>query len=174
MNEAAKIINPSLSRIGFFSFFWVSSLKIKFIVLLIVFTGLCVLVSSATAILFILHIQEPKVQAEIPKVKALPTDLVYEIRNLSFSVSDKMLIRNAYVQFVLSIQCRSEECLRQLELNRAKLIDLVYEVSSPFFIENFNTPRGMQDFKKLLFKAYVERFGKNAPEEINFKDWVMN
>ena len=132
MNEAAKIINPSLSRIGFFSFFWVSSLKIKFIVLLIVFTGLCVLVSSATAILFILHIQEPKVQAEIPKVKALPTDLVYEIRNLSFSVSDKMLIRNAYVQFVLSIQCRSEECLRQLELNRAKLIDLVYEVSSPF------------------------------------------
>ena len=162
---------------GLLKFFLKAPFKIKFKFLVVVFTGLGVLGSAGFGIKKIFSIQiKPKVVEHKPVVEAPKKKIerILELKNLSFSVMDRRRIRNAYVQFSVLIECADDECMRQLELYRAKLIDGVFEVSSHYFVEDFLNPSGAQRFKLDLYKHYTDYFPHHPPMSVSLKEWVMN
>ncbi len=66
----------------------------------------------------------------------------YEIQNVAIPLFDRVKKRTAYAQFSLILDCPSEEAKRQMELNRAKLLDSIFEVALQFQISDFSTPSG--------------------------------
>lgn len=101
----------------------------------------------------------------------------YEIKDMSMAILNKKGTRTAYSQFTIIFDCATEACLKAMELNRAKLINTIFEVGSDFYVEDFEAPlakTGFKRFKDKLLEKTTEFFGKQGPHVIVFKDWVMN
>lgn len=101
----------------------------------------------------------------------------YEIKDMSMAIMNKKGTRTAYSQFTLIFDCPSEICKKVLELNRAKIINAIFEVGGDFYTEDFEAPlaaTGFQRFKDGVRGKTAEYFGKNAPSLVVLKDWVMN
>lgn len=99
---------------------------------------------------------------------------VYELKPLSFPITDRRKIRIAYVQLNVVFSMPSKEAIREMELNRAKLMDILLEVAGQFYIEDFNEPIGFETFKGTLLGRYREAFHQKSPTEIAIRDWLLH
>lgn len=98
----------------------------------------------------------------------------YEIRDISVQLMDRTGTRTAHVQFSISLDCPSAEAKHDMVLNRAKLLDSVFEVASQFYLEDFQSGNGLTRLKAALKKNYDEYFKSQSPREIAINDWAMN
>lgn len=115
----------------------------------------------------------PEVTAA-PKVTKVPSfTYTLELKDISIPLVDKGATRVSYAQFTLVLDCGSKEIHRMMELNRAKLLDEIFEVASKFYIEDFESPDGFSKFKQTLQASYLEHFKQGAPREIAIKNWYI-
>ncbi|MFM8316191.1 MAG: hypothetical protein ACKOA8_18070 [Deltaproteobacteria bacterium] len=101
----------------------------------------------------------------------------YEIKGVSVGFMDKKDTRMAYAQFSLLFHCADEKCKRNLALNRAKVLDTIFEVSSEFYIEDFtqsDANKGFSEFKSKLTSQLQTKFASLAPKGIMIQDWFLN
>lgn len=108
---------------------------------------------------------------------ALPFHFPYEINQVSMAVMNREGTRTAYAQFSLVLDCPSEGSQKTLSMNRAKLVDAIFDVGGNFVLEDFATPKTPETLTKLkaqLLEKYQHSFPQEAPRDIVLKDWVIN
>jgi len=98
----------------------------------------------------------------------------YELKNISIPLVDRSATRVAYAQFTLLLDCPTKKSRDSMTLHRAKLLDTIFEVASQFYVEDFQTPKGFENFKKKLIASYKKHFEILSPREIAIRDWFMN
>ncbi len=101
----------------------------------------------------------------------------YEIKDMSVGFINRTGNRTAYAQFSLVFDCENEECVKNLSLNRAKLLDAIYQVSGNYYIEDFTAPlvqEGFKRFKLGLLQFLKKNFPGEVPRQVIFRDWFMN
>ena len=98
----------------------------------------------------------------------------YEVAMISIPLVNRSTTRIAYAQFSLTFDCPNERSYRAMELNRAKLLDTIYTVASNFYLEDFDSTNGIQNFKKSLISSYNKYFRELAPRRLTINDWVIN
>lgn len=108
---------------------------------------------------------------------ALPFHFPYEINQVSMAVMNREGTRTAYAQFSLVLDCPSEGSQKTLSMNRAKLVDAIFDVGGNFVLEDFATPKTPETLTKLkaqLLEKYQHSFPQEAPRDLVLKDWVIN
>lgn len=101
----------------------------------------------------------------------------YEIKDMSMALLNRKGTRTAYAQFSLMFDCPDADSKHVLEMNRAKLIDGIFEVGGDFILEDFQAPlaaKGFERFKGQIQSRLQTQFKGNAPRVVVLKDWVMN
>ncbi len=101
----------------------------------------------------------------------------YEITGMSVGFMDKKEHRLSHAQFSLVFHCPDEACNKNLLLNHAKVLDIIFEVSSDFYIEDFLYPeaeKGFLRFKNKITKEMEKKFAVMAPKGVVIQDWFMN
>jgi flagellar basal body-associated protein FliL len=109
--------------------------------------------------------------------KALPFHFPYEINQISMAMMNRQGTRTAYAMFSLVLDCPSEKALKNLSMNRAKLVDSVFDVGGNFVLEDFvapKTPETLTKLKTQLLEKYQHSFPDEAPRDLVLKDWVIN
>lgn len=104
-------------------------------------------------------------------------EFAYEIKDMSMAVMNKKGTRTAYAQFTLMFDCPSADAKHVMELNRAKVIDGIFEVGGDFSLEDFQAPlaaKGFERFKSQLKARLTKQLKGEAPRNVVLKDWVMN
>lgn len=165
-----------LSYLGFFR---QAPFKTKFKLTFLACLGISACVVSIWVIVQILLLQRPK---EIPTVnerkpastKPLQFAFSYEVKNVSLTITNTNNSRSGYAQFTLVFDMPNEDAKRWMVLNRARLLNMVYEVGGKFFIEDFQAVGGLDLFKQALQLALKGTFGVHSPQQVAITDWVMN
>jgi hypothetical protein len=101
----------------------------------------------------------------------------YEIKGMNVGFMDRKDTRMAYAQFNLVFNCPDEACKKNLVLNHAKVLDVIFEVSSDFYIEDFVHPeaqKGFSSFKSRISQQLKKRFASVAPEGLVIQEWFLN
>lgn len=98
----------------------------------------------------------------------------YEMKALSFALTDRRGVRTAYAQFAIVLDCPSEEARREIELRHAFILDLIQTVAGQFFVEDFATPKGLHSFKAAMLSSLRTHLRRNAPRSIAVRDWLIN
>lgn len=102
---------------------------------------------------------------------------VYEIKDMSVAFMNKKGTRTAYSQFTLIFDCENEECKKNMALQRAKVLDTIFEVGGEFYLEDFSpplAPGGFAKFKSEIIVSLKKHFKSLAPREVVLKDWFLN
>ncbi|NBW98584.1 hypothetical protein EBR03_03335 [bacterium] len=158
--------------------------KKKFATLWILF-GILVTVMGVFGVKYVLQAQHPPVAQESESVQHEPeevhasksTGFPYEINQVSMAIMNRKGTKTAYAQFSLVITCPNEESHKSMVLNRAKLLDTIFNVGSDFYLEDFEGPKTAESltaFKKRLPEKYQTEFSSRGPSEIVLKDWIVN
>jgi len=98
----------------------------------------------------------------------------YLLSPVAIALVDKRKVRTGYAQFNMVFDCPHEKCVREMELNRAKILNALNETAVQFNFEDFQSPAGFNRFKNAYRGALVELFHDNAPRSIVLRDWLMN
>jgi hypothetical protein len=98
----------------------------------------------------------------------------YEMKYLSFHLTNHKETRLAYAQLTLVLDCPDQDAQRMMQLNYAKLIDIVLRVGSTFYVEDFGSPHGFESFKGSLLAHFKAEFKSQAPRAIVIRDWILN
>ena len=116
------------------------------------------------------HVAAEEEKARAP---ASPYLFPYEIKEVSVHFSNKEGDRSAYAQFALTFDLASKEDQKQMELNRAKALDVVFEAASDLPLETVKEADGFGQFKRLLLDRYHATFPDIALREIAVKNWIL-
>lgn len=174
-----------------FSFFRVAETRVKLKLVSYLSMAILAVAAAATSIVFILgakhFIERNKVKKEATDTHAIERigivraeqeySLTYEIKDMSIGFINRTGTRTAYAQFTILFDCETELCVKNLTLNRAKLLDAIYQVSGNYYIEDFVAPlvdEGMKRFKLALLEHIKKNLGGEAPRKIVFRDWFLN
>jgi hypothetical protein len=116
-----------------------------------------------------------RVPASLPKAEIVePYRYTYELKKISFPLQGRGKRRTGAAQCSLVLDMPTFEARHWMELNRAKLLTITFDVASRFSFEDFDAPGGLELFKKQLKSSYVAAFGENAPREVVLRDWLTN
>ena len=143
------------------------------------FLGIGVVIATAISVGFILKCNHAAVAIVTAEKSAEVVETVpsfafpYEINDISVAVSSRDFSRTAYAQFSLVLDCPSAQARHLMELNRARLLDGIFEVSTDFRLEDLTHPGGLKHFKALLEKKYRKVFQDGAPRQIALNDWLI-
>ncbi len=173
-----------------FSFFRVASVRIKLKLLSYLSLALLAVASALTATVFILgakYIKEYALKRELSAKKTVERigivraeqeySLTYEVKDMSIGFINRTGSRTAYAQFTLLFDCETELCVKNLTLNRAKLLDAIYQVSGNYYIEDFTAPlvdEGMKRFKLAILDFLKKNIPGEPPRKVVFRDWFLN
>ena len=146
---------------------------------------LCGLMTIAVSTASIRWVWQTHLGPEVEPARSIPTPIPpvapyvfpYEIKQVSMAISNEGGTRTAYAQFTLMLDCPNEDSQKLMVLNRAKLLDSIFEVGSTMTIEQFQgvkAPEAFAFFKKRLLEIYKGQFGDLAPREVVFRDWFIN
>lgn len=119
---------------------------------------------------------EKKEPEEVVK-KSLPFSFPYEINQVAMAVMNKAGSKTAYAQFSMVLDCPNETAFKAMTLNRAKLVDSIFDIGGNFYLEDFSpekTPETLTKFKAQLLEKYQHSFQAESPRELVIKDWVLN
>ncbi|MBI4403863.1 MAG: hypothetical protein HY537_06875 [Deltaproteobacteria bacterium] len=136
--------------------------------------------ASATVIFHLIRIQKKPEPPEAVLLKRKLSSVApvftypFELRNLSLPFTNRTSSRMAYAQFTIVLDCPTEEAKHYMELNRAKVLDAIFEVGMNFFVEDFDTPEGYKKFKESLSQSLSAIFKAASPRRIDIQDWVIN
>lgn len=98
----------------------------------------------------------------------------YLLSPVAIALVDRRKVRTGYAQFNMVFDCPNEKCVREMELNRARILNALNETAVQFNFEDFQSPAGFNRFKNAFRGALVELFHENAPRTIVLRDWLMN
>lgn len=158
-------------------FFKSAPLAIKARLLVIGALAIAVILTSSLMIVEIwkasVKFRGPHSADETPRAVAAvePYSITYELRGLSLSLSDKSGMRSGHAQFNLVFDLPSAEAKRWCELNRAQMVHVILEEGARFSLEDFDSPRGYELFKKNLQEAFSKKFKEHAPRSVLLKDF---
>ena len=108
-----------------------------------------------------------------PTGPAEPYTNVYEIKEISVHFASRETEQVGYAQFGLTLDLATPEGVRMMELNRARLLDLIFEVAADFSFEQMKTPEGYQQFKAALLAGFKKTFSENGPRDLAIKSWLI-
>lgn len=168
---------------SFFTFIRKAPFKSKVKLIFIFALAMGTVVISCTAIWKIIRVQrlervKPQAVAVVAPVPELTESeafrFKYELRKISLPLTDRAKHRMGVAQFSLVLDMPNFEAHHWMELNRAKLLTVTFDVGLRFNFEDFDAKGGLELFKKQLKEAYAEEFGAYAPRDIAFRDWITN
>jgi len=141
-----------------------------------------VLLCSGWIIIQLLSVQKPsphevKVDpvASEREIAAAPSyTFTYELKDVSLPLTSRVKKKTSYAQFTLVFDLPDEASRRWMEVNRPQVMDVLLEVGHRFKLEDFQSPKGYDNLKKMLKAAYRQSFKSYSPREIVFKDWILN
>ncbi len=116
--------------------------------------------------------EEKSAAEEVPREIAHFT-YGYDLRNISIPLANRTASQMAYAQFTLKLDCPSADAKRDMEINRAKILDKVFEVATGFYIEDFKNPQGYRRFKDALTASLGSEFKQHGPRAIAIEEWVV-
>lgn len=160
-----------------------SYLKIR--MFMIAGSGLVVLLASLLSITWIWKAHRGPIATEevlehsrkLASHETKEFEFAYEVKDMSMALLNRKGTRTAYAQFTLIFDCPDEESKHVLEMNRAKIIDGIFEVGGDFTLEEFQAPlaaKGFEKFKKNIQSRLQTQLKDQAPRLVVLKDWVMN
>lgn len=97
----------------------------------------------------------------------------FEIKDMSMAVLSKNGLRTAYAQFTLLFDCPTEATKELMGMERAKILDSIYEAGSTLTIEEFGNPEGFAKFKNSTMELLKKHFPQNPPRQVALKNWFM-
>jgi len=95
-----------------------------------------------------------------------------ELTDVGVQLMNRMGSDTLLAQFTLILDCPTEQAHRELSINRAKVLDSVFDVANNHYMEDFEGPGGIDRFKNELTIALAKKFKENAPRRIDVKNWV--
>lgn len=111
--------------------------------------------------------------APVPERDVEPFTYSFEVRGISIPLADRAATKIAYANFSLSLDCATPACKRAMELNRARLLDTLFETATRFYLEDLQGPEGLSPFKTAIVSDLRGAFGELSPREIAIRDWVI-
>lgn len=116
----------------------------------------------------------PDAAAEAPAPREVdPFTYTYEVKGVSVPLADRAATRITYATFSLSLDCASPGCRRAMEINRARVLNSLYETATKFYVEDFSGPEGLTPFKAAVSAGLRGAFGELAPRAIAIREWVI-
>jgi hypothetical protein len=123
-----------------------------------------------------------KIAVVEPKAETTPTPAKdpdpfryeYDLKKISMPLSDREGRRTGTAQFSVSLDLPTNQSLHWMELNRAKLLTITFDVGAHFTFEDLEAKGGLDKFKAQLESAYHDEFGVYAPNQVALRDWVTN
>lgn len=98
----------------------------------------------------------------------------FVLSSVAIPLVDKKALRTGYAQFSVVFDMPSPAAIREIELNRVKVLNALNEVAVQFNFEDFTTPSGFTRFKTAYLAALKGVFKENAPRTIAIRDWIIN
>jgi flagellar basal body-associated protein FliL len=141
-------------------------------------TGAAVVISAAWVVLkLVIVLVDPSLEAKKPPapppVVAAPFTYVVELKDLSFPMISRVKNRVMHGRFTVQLDCPTDMVRQRLEASKPKLLDAILELTSEFYLEDFMTVQGFDDFKKKLTESLGHRFHGGAPREVAIQDWTI-
>lgn len=100
--------------------------------------------------------------------------LSYEIKNLSLPLKEKSSRQMAEANMTLILDLPSEEAVKMMQLNHAKLLSIALESGEPFSIDDFRTSKGLKLFKKRFLEGISEAFPDVHPNAVLIKEFLIH
>lgn len=103
-----------------------------------------------------------------------PYTFRFELPNFSVSLPSTQGKRTVYAQFSLVLDCPNFDARRALELNRAKLRDVVLSASLGLTVSELQGMEGIAKYKKRLLAELRTAFGKDAPRDLSLEQFLLH
>ena len=97
----------------------------------------------------------------------------FEIKDMSMAVLSKNGVKTAYAQFTLLFDCPTEATKNLMGMERAKILDSIYEAGSTLTTEEFSSPEGFAKFKSGILDLLQKYFPHDPPRQVALKHWYM-
>ncbi len=100
--------------------------------------------------------------------------LAYEIKNISLPLKERNSKQMAEATMTLVLDMPSEDAVKMMHLNHAKLLSLALESGEPFSIDDFRSSQGLKLFKKRFLDKIKESFPESHPNAVLIKEFLIH